>query len=378
MIFDTTPRTDASPKLHAETEFAFLNRSAREEMHLARSRLEALVAIYPDPDDLVRRFQSGNDTHFHSAEFELLLFALLSNRGFKLAPHPALPGRTSRPDFLVESPSGDEFYLEAVLASEDQGGGLYQHPLVATTLDIFSSNYHRNFLVMVSTSGQPTTQPSRNALLRKTLAWLDGLDPDAVLEAMEAGGHEMLPSLDWAHEDLMISLKAFPLSKGARGQSTRLLAGQMGRAGWVDSWSPIRDAIRFKGSKYGTFDRPFVVAVNFGGYFLNRIDEMQALFGQEQVTVSITDRDAPARLSRAPNGAWIGNSGPQFKRVSAAWLFDGLNVYNLESRKPTLYLHPWANYPVTADLLQFPHAIGEDGTMSWHEGTRPGPLFPDL
>lgn len=377
MIFDNTPRTDASPKLHAETEFAFLNRSARQEMHLARSRLEALVSTYPDPHDLVCRFQCGDDTHFRSAEFELLLFTLLSMRGFKLTPHPALPGRTSRPDFLVESPGGDAFYLEAVLASEDRGG-LRQHPLVATTLDVFSSNSHPNFLVMVSTSGRPTTQPSRNALLRKTLSWLDSLDPDAVLEAMEAGGHDTLPSLDWIHEDLTISLEAFPLSKEARGKPTCLLAGQMGGAGWVDSWSSIRDAIRFKGSKYGTMDLPFVVAVNFGGYFLNRINEMQALFGQEQITVSITDRDAPARSSRAPNGAWIGNSGPRCKRVSAAWLFDGLNIYNLDSRKPTLYLHPWADHPVTADLLQFPHAIGKDGIMSWHEGAPPGSLFRDL
>lgn len=377
MIFDSILRSDASPKLHAETEFSFLNRSAGEEMHLARSRLEALIATYPDPDDLVRRFRSGDDTHFRSAEFELLLFALLSKRGFKLTPHPALPERTSRPDFLVESPSGDTFFLEAVLAKKDQGV-LRQHPLVATTLDVLSSNSHPNFLVMVSTSGRPTTQPSRNTLLRKTVAWLDSLDPDAVLEAMEAGGHDALPSLDWTHEKLTISLQAFPQSKGSRGQSTRLLAGQMGGAGWVDSWSPIRDAIRFKGSKYGTFDRPFVVAVNFGGYFLGRIDEMQALFGQEQVTVSITDRDAPARMSRARNGAWIGKSGPQSKRVSAAWLFDGLDAYNLKSRKPTLYLHPWADHPVPRDLLQFPHAIGQDGNMSWYEGTPPGLLFQDL
>lgn len=374
MIFDAFDRTDTSPKLSIETDFEFLNRSAREEMQSARDLLEIFIADYPDPSDLVSRFRSGNNVHFRSAEFELLLFTILTKRKFKLTPHPGLPnGSGSRPDFLVESPTG-AFYLEAVLASEDRVD-LSQNPLVATTLDVFSSNSHDNFNVIVTTSGCPTTQPSRKNLLQKTMAWLNALDPDAVQKQMEVEGHDSLPTLIWTHEHFEVALQAYPLREDRRGKSDRLLAAQFSGAGWVDSWSPIRDAIRFKGSKYGQLDLPLIVAVNFSGLFLKRMDEMQALYGQEQIVVSVVDPAAEPRMSRAPNGAWIGKAGPQCKRVSAAWLFNGLCAYNLDSRQPTLYVHPWAHLAIPKDMLQFAHALAKDGHVSWQEGVSMGDVF---
>lgn len=375
MIFDVVTRTDASPKLSIETDFQFLNRSARAEMTRAREFLEDLVTSYPDPDDLINRFRSNNNSNFRSAEFELLLYSALQRQGFLLAPHPELPnGSSSRPDFLVTTPTGDSFYLEAVLASENSSDQTNQ-PLVATTLDVFTTASHANFGVIVKTSGYPSTQPSRRRILQKTLAWLDSLDPDEVQAAIDASGHDVMPTLVMTHESLEISVQALPLRADRRGKASRLLAVQFGQAGWLDSWSPIKDAITFKGNRYGRLDKPLVVAVNFSGHHLVRLDEMQALFGQEQIVLSTEDLDAEPRLDRAPNGAWVGKSGPQFRRVSGAWLFDNLCVYNVPSRRATLYLNPWATLPVPSDMLQFSHAIGVDGHMTWHDGVAPGQAF---
>ncbi|SER29061.1 MULTISPECIES: hypothetical protein [Pseudomonas] len=340
MIFDAVTRTDASPKLSIETDFEFLNRSARSEMARAREFLENLVSNYPDPDDLISRFRSNNNSNFRSAEFELLLYSALHRQGFLLTPHPELPnGSSSRPDFLVTTPVGDSFYLEAVLASENSADQTNQ-PLIATTLDVFTTASHANFGVIVKTSGYPSTQPRRRRILRKTLAWLNSLDPDEVQAEIDASGHDAMPTLVLNHESLEISVQALPLRADRRGKASRLLAAQFGQAGWVNSWSPIKDAITFKGNKYGSLDKPLVVAVNFSGHHLDRLDEMQALFGQEQIILSTENLDAEPRLDRAPNGAWVGKSGPQFRRVSGAWLFDNLCVYNVPSRHATLYLNP--------------------------------------
>lgn len=344
-------------------------------MERTREFLEALAISYPDPDDLISRFRSNNNSNFRSAEFELLLYVTLKKRGFLLELHPELPnGSGSRPDFLVTTPTGEGFYLEAVLASENSADQTNQ-PLLATTLDVFTTASHKNFGVIVKTSGYPTTQPSRRRILRKTLAWLDSLDPDEVQAAIDASGRDVMPTLVMTHESLEISVQALPLRADRRGKVSRLLAVQFGQPGWLDSWSPIKDAITFKGNKYGLMDKPLVVAVNFSGRHLDRLDEMQALFGQEQIVLSTEDLDAEPRLDRAPNGAWFGKSGPQFRRVSGAWLFDNLCAYNIPSRQATLYLNPWATLPIPSAMLQFSHAIGIDGHMSWHDGVAIGKVF---
>jgi len=368
MIFDAIERTDATPKLSIESDFQFLNRSAREEMARARAFLESLISEYPDPPDLIARFRSGNNNNYRSAEFELILFSVLHKQGFALQPHPILPnGSRARPDFLVTTPNGDTFYLEAVLASEDSED-VSNHSLVANTLDAFTTHSHNNFSVMVKTEGVPRTQPSRRRLIRATLRWLDSLDPDAVQTQINFAGHDSAPMMSWSHEDLNVFVTALPLLAERRGQASRLLAVRFGQAGWIDSWTGIRDAIRYKGSKYGLLDRPMVIAVNFAGHHLDQMDEMQALFGQEQISIPVNEPDAEPKLTRAPNGAWIGSSGPSFTRVSGAWLFDNLCIYNISSRHPTLYLHPYARLSVPPDMLRFPHAIEVDGRMSWESG----------
>jgi len=372
MIFDDCERDNPGPKLNIESDFAFLNRSSRAEMAEARERLEELLSDYPDQQDLVARFRSGNNQHFRSAEFELLIFSYLSKLGFKLSPHPELDnGSESRPDFLVESPNGDAFYLEAVLASEDTDDRTGD-PLLATTLDIFSTASHDNFTLIVHTAGYPSTQPSRKRLLRKTLGWLDSLNPELVQSQIDAGGYDSAPTLCWQHEGLEIRLQALPIPREKRGKSSRLLGVQFGQAGWVDSWSAIRDAIKFKGSKYGLLEKPLIVAVNFHGRHLDRMDEMQALFGQEQIVFSPDNPDIEPRTERAANGAWAGKGGPTFTRVTGTWLFDNLCIYNIPSRNPTLYVNPWSRLPLPQDLLQVPHAIGIDGQMNWHPGVSPG------
>ena len=80
MLFTIYQRTDPSPKAHRESDFAFLDRSARPEMERVRHYLEGLVGEYPqeERDELVARLKSGDDTHFKSAVFELALFASIS------------------------------------------------------------------------------------------------------------------------------------------------------------------------------------------------------------------------------------------------------------------------------------------------------------
>ncbi len=90
MIFTDYQRANASPKANRESNFAFLDRSARPEMERVRHYLESLVGEYPQEEraELVARLKCGNDTHFKSAVFELALYAFLVRLGYTLSPPP--------------------------------------------------------------------------------------------------------------------------------------------------------------------------------------------------------------------------------------------------------------------------------------------------
>lgn len=371
MLFTHRQRTDASAKTNRESEFAFMDRSARPEIERVRQFLEELVQGYPSEEqaELAARIRSGDDTHFKSSAFELLLYAFLVRLGYSLRPHPELQnGCDARPDFHVTAPTGEEFYLEAVLASPNNGTNPAAEARIGTTLDALAKASHLNFMVAVEMEGVPLTQPSGARLRDASLTWLNTLDPDAVQAVIDRHDLFAAPTLSWSHENWEVLLRAIPLKRERRGKATTLIGVLDGGGGIIDEWTPIRNALKFKGSKYGPLDKPFLVAVNFASFHLDRIDEMQALYGQELFHFSAQDPTGEPRFDRAPNGAWHGKNGPQATRVSGAWLFNDLNPYTVASRRNTVYLNPWAAHRLPNVLKQLPHAIGQDGEMSWYDG----------
>ncbi|WP_143421365.1 hypothetical protein [Halovibrio salipaludis] len=196
---------------------------------------------------------------------------------------------------------------------------------------------------------------------------MDSLDPDEVNREIEGSGFDSLEPMFWSHDGWILQIRPIPIKPERRGKSSNLVGiGGFG-GGWVDAWSPIRDAIKFKGGKYGDLNAPLVVAVNLDSFHLDRIDEMQALFGQEQFVFS-AGVDAEPEMRRAQNGAWCGKNGPQYSRVSAAWLFNDLQASSLAARGSTVYFNPWAAMPAPESLKCFPFATPEANKMTWHEG----------
>jgi hypothetical protein len=371
MLFTEILRTDVTRKTNRESDFAFLDRSARPEMERVRHFLEYLARDYPRSEliELVARVRSGNDTQFKSAVFELSLYSFLIRLGYKLEPHPELKnGSRSRPDFYVVAPNGEDFYLEAVLASQDDGTDAAAEARKDTTLDALSQAVHPNFMVEVESNGAPTSQPSGNRLRSATLAWLNSLNPDEIQRTIVEQGIKSAPSLKWAHEDWELLLRPIPLKLERRGKSNTLIGILDGGAGFIDGWSPIRDAVKFKGGKYGDLHKPLLVAINVGSFDLDPIDEMQALYGQEQFLFSRDDLEKEPIFERAPNGAWYGHKGPKGRRVSGVWLFNDLNAYTIASRRHTVYFNPWARHALPEGLKQMPHASATDGLMQWQDG----------
>ncbi|MFH2134715.1 MAG: hypothetical protein ABII81_05985 [Pseudomonadota bacterium] len=371
MLFDNVVRTDIKPKWNLEGSFDFLNRSARPEISRVREFVESCCEKYPtsEIDELIARIRSGDENHFKSATFELLLYEALSRIGFELEPHPQLEnGVMARPDFLVSSPDGGQFYLEAVLASEikevNQGG----EAIKGAVMDVLTSAHHHDFMIDVTSKGYPTTQPSGKKLAVEILKWLDSLDPENIQQAIELEGLDAVEFFKWEHEEWSLTIRPIPLKPDRRGKSKSLIGAFMGGAGYINAWTPIRDAVKYKGSKYGQLGLPFLIAVNVDSYALDPIDEMQALFGQEKYIISVGQPEHEPEMQREPNGAWYGPTGPQYKRVSGAWLFNDLTPYTVASRRSTIYVNPWASKSLPESLLVMPHAKSDGEIMEWIGG----------
>lgn len=379
MLFSQISRTDSSPKLGGECEYTFIDRSFRHEITRVRNILEDLFSSYPREaaGELASRVQSKNDGLFNSAIFELLIFSMLTKLGYRLVPHPVLNnGSSKRPDFLVVAQSGAEFYLEAVLASEEDGTLVGRNRMIETTLDAIRKARHDNFWVDFTHSGLPNSQPPGSKLVRDVLVWLDSLDADVVSEQLSAGIHRPEHNLVRRYGGWSISLRPRPISRRTRGKSKSLIGISSKGIGFVDSSSPIRDAIRSKGNWYGELDKPYVIAVNFNTPFLDDSDEVDALFGTEQVVIANEESEPTfERLERKPDGAWVSRSGPQYKRVSGAWIFNDLNAYSIASRHATLYFNPWATKPLPAELNDLPHAKVENDRLIRQSGVSIREIF---
>ncbi len=373
MLFEEKDRKYQGPKTYIENDFDYLDRSARKEAARVREFLNEWLECFPEDEarELISRIRSGDKKAFDSATFEIVLYALVRGLGGQLEVHPKLEnGSEKRPDFLVQMPNGEEFYLEAVLASEYSEAERTAKKRKNVVLESIEKLDSPNFFIGISAKGNPDTPPPGKALRGELSNWLSSLDPDAVAMDVEENGPEQIPSMTWEHAGWRVEFEAIPIKPEKRGKGQRVIGVLSGGARWVNAWETIRNAVRSKGGRYGELKTPFIVAINVDGHSLDRIDEVQALFGQEKYVYNRTNPDGHPEVKRTPNGAWFGPDGAQYTRVSGVWIFGGLNPWNQVTRKNTLYFNPWAQFSVPASLQRVNHAMAMDNKMEWIEGER--------
>ena len=117
--FDDSMREDSRPPRPKEGAYAYLNRSALPEADQARREIDGWLARYPaeHAGQLLLRLQSPLGQQHEAAFFELLLHQVLLSLGHRIAAiEPKLLHTWKSPDFLVESPAGERFFLEGVSA----------------------------------------------------------------------------------------------------------------------------------------------------------------------------------------------------------------------------------------------------------------------
>jgi len=379
-LFDDMTRKDEGPAAYAEPKIHYLNRSARLSFERIRKIIEEWFSRYPIKEqlDFYKRFRSTNDLQHQSAFFELFVHELLLRMGCRILLHPKASNiKEKRPDFLVKSSGGESFYLEAVIASNESKEDYGARMRMNTVYDSINKLDSPNFFIGLKLNGYPKTVPPGNEIRSFLAKKLAMLDPDEINSLYMAGGNKAVPHWRFQYGGWKIDFFPIPKSTALRGKpGVRPIGMQFYGFHFVESVSAIRGALIKKAKRYGDLDLPYVIAVNILDYDADRIDFVDALFGNEQFIMGVNPNGIvmEPKMIRKPNGLWYSTNGPRYTRVSAVIFAEHIMPWSLPRAFLCLYHNPWAKKKYSSILTRLPQAIPK-GEMEWRQGETVGSIL---
>lgn len=379
MIFTQGERSDTEPKKYSESDFSFLNRSARSKSEHVRNKMEEWLSGYPTNEQsrLIVGLQSPDDLVFLSAHFELYLFTLLSRLGYSLEVHPMTKSSSKKPDLLARQTNELGVYFEATLASDAPRLTNNQTKIMNQVYDILNEMDSPDFFIGLRISGSPRTQPKAKEIRKQVSEWLKSLDHDVIADLHQRDSIHGLPNLEINHEGWHIVFVPIAKSPMARGKpGIRPIGMQMTGFELTKTKEAIRDAMGKKATRYGAMDRPYIIAINVLSPVVDQEDVLDALFGSEQISFRIdTPDDSPPIYSRARDGVWLGPSKPKNTRVSGVLIVQNLTPWTVAHSNVTVYHNPWAQCRYTGSMTTLSQALPENGEIIFKNGVHPRELL---
>ncbi len=365
-LFDQFVRTDSKPASYTEPMFESFNRLAWKNMGVIRDTLEKWFNEYPNECNLElrRRFRSKDNLEHKGAFFELVLFQFLTEMGLKVQVNPKL--KNGRPDFFVETQTGECAYVEATISSPNT---FQDSPTELVFFDELNKLHCPDFWLHIpSTRGKLNQTPPLKKTMRNIQTWIDGLNYENAKSMWES--RKQLPEYEYRYLDWVIRIEAMPKGQASRGKPHHRPIG-IGpiRMEWVNSIKPISSAIHEKASKYRGVGSPFVIAVSaLDPVGIEKREIVEALFGYEESTEDATKSIiTPLNGKRNKDNAW---SPKKNRGISGLILFDDLHHANLANANVYFVENPWATYQSPRVFRRLPHGLVQDDFLKWYPGEK--------
>lgn len=336
-IFEDIERINARPGGDSEPFYTFLNRVAGPYWDQVRQVIERWFECYPESEkqDLGSRLKDRKDSNSWAALWELYLHEMFRGAGYRVECHPDLDETGRRPDFLV-SDSNTSFYVEArrisstaTTAVDNMRNSLY---------DEINKIDSPNFFLGIEMRSEGVEAPSGSKLRKKIVDWLNSLDPDDYMTDEDVALIEVWPKMHWEDRGWRLAFQAIPKSPDKRGLPNRRAIGVYPfQMSFPDDATPIRRALKVKGSKYGRLAKPYVIALAISSFTYEDDDMDSSLFGS---TVEQVSFDGSSRMFRADDGYWRDGAGAKHDGVSAILVAHNSNPGNWASMAPSLWENP--------------------------------------
>ena len=343
---------------------AFYDWTAQIGDTVVRRRLELWWRCYPRKarKHLLARLQ-GEPESYEGASFELLMCGLLTGLGCEVDVLD-VDGLGANPDFLVKH-KNRECFIEATVVIPQSGPNQIDRNRddALAKLNQLSSS---TFELRIEIEGKLDRTLSAKEVIRPFELLLNAHDPLAVKRAIDYGGIYAAPSEEIVHGNWRLRGWLNPLlTESGKEAPPRQIAVGFGGSNEEDVSTRVRDSVLVKARKYEGSHAPLIVAVNPLNIFFNsENDELEALFGKEQVSYIEEHPEINLPMTRKKDAIWVGRAESNRPTCPAAVLIcRGISPHSLNA-PINLYLNPFISKPeLPESLYQVPHLRGKDGRM---------------
>jgi hypothetical protein len=322
-------RTDATPRAHQEPAYAFLDRVAGSQWERVRAELDSWFARLPAAarGDLRNRFAHTAGLDHAGAFWELWVHEAHRRRGFEVTVNIGREAGERRQDFMLAR-GGERCWLEATVVGGDSPLSFTERRLDEQLRDTVATVRAPRFSLALEVVRYGACSPGRRRIVPPLERWLGALDPR---ELGTAASVKRLVFDDWVAD-----VEAIPLdATAARPCGCAQLVPRGACGGRVNDVRPLRRKIKKKAARYGTLDRPYLLAVLALGDQVQERDVEHALLGA-------TPRE---------HAVWLGPGGPCNTRLSAVLVARGLRSTDpTASVVPSLWRNPWALLPLATAM----------------------------
>jgi len=369
MLFEAKQRTRTAPKKPGEGDFAFYDSSARPEYDLYRELVNGWISELPEADraEIVSRMQKGDSLQYQAALAELTSHAALKRRGYKVRIHPSCGHPTRKPDFEVQNAEAKPVAIMEVTTFNPARDEIAQGQRDAAVYNVLDkAKLPAGWRIGLDIVEHGEKSASLSKICKSVEAWA----AEVALDDPLAMPTQTFHADGWSIEIMLHG----GFNKDAPPERT--IATAMGDLRVIKPHEEIRDAVQFKGSRYGAMTLPYVIVVADCKEELQggRIGDaaLDAMFGTI-VTAVWTDENGKTVMEdrRAADGYWGTPDTPKHRDVSGIVVLPKPHLWDLRNERwqPILLRNPWAERPLPDDFLPLPgfeckpdHFAPKDGT----------------
>lgn len=260
-LFDKKNKSDLSYSKNNENPYDFYNKSALNDFTIIRNLLNEWFSEFPDNEKSELKNRMKKD--FYPAFYELFLFKLFKNLGFKITVHPKVPNSNKRPDFLIKK--GDlEIYIEAKVDKDKSKETEASERKLSEFYDNINKLKTENFFLNINKiEFKNSNQPSTKRLIKLIKKELDLITPEFIENEIIQKGIDGAYTINYEDENFSISITPLPIDKALRNKIIENPIGMYPARGfWGSGEASLRNSIKSKSKKYGKLDKPFIVCIN--------------------------------------------------------------------------------------------------------------------
>lgn len=373
-IFDDFVRTDLSLKNTSQSDYEYLNKSARLPTQLLRQIINGWFEEYKQEikdsnkiNDLKKRLQSKkDDQHQHiAAFFELYMFILLKRLGFVIVAEPSIHGCTTKPDFLATcSKTGKGFYLEATTVTEGDDNNKRDKAIWLVADKINKKIQSDSRAIRLDWYGICSEHDITKEVINKIKNWINTNQSENPINFSFKNWFLCLTAIKISSPFERIVANIGNIKVQSLNHKTDINIDTIAE-NRMDATSRIQDAISEKAKKYGQLDKPYVIAINMKSHYFNRNFLFEALFGREVTHFYEDGKIVEARLD---DGIW-----QKYKETISTSVNGVLSFFSLS---PWTVFMPNKRSKDEKTFSTFVNNVLSSNNLTLNENSKSVPLFP--